>query len=95
MRLDPKQRKFLKESILRILPDATVYLFGSRTDDQRKGGDIDVLVIASRRLKFSENVDIHYEFERAFGEQKLDVVSYAEMDQDPFKQVALKGALPL
>ncbi len=95
MRLDPRQQDFLKKTIMGILPDATVYLFGSRTDDQRKGGDIDILVIASRKLNFSENVDIHYAFERTFGEQKLDVVSFAQCDQDPFKQVVLQGAMPL
>ncbi len=95
MRLDPRQHDFLKKTIVGILPDATVYLFGSRTDDQRKGGDIDILVIASRKLTFYENVDIHYEFERTFGEQKLDVLSYTTSDQDPFKQLVLQGALLL
>lgn len=45
MRLTPSQRVTLKSAITRFFgPAASVRLFGSRTDDRRRGGDYDVFV---------------------------------------------------
>ena len=45
MRVKTEHIKFLKRSIKKYLPDAAIYLIGSRADDGLKGGDIDILVI--------------------------------------------------
>jgi uncharacterized protein len=45
MRLSPEQVSVIRETIAReISPDARVWLFGSRTDDGRRGGDVDLYV---------------------------------------------------
>ncbi len=95
MRLESKKRSLLKQSIIKILPQAEIYLFGSRTDDTRKGGDIDLLILGDRTLTLSEQSDIRFEFERHFGEQKLDLVSMRHQDEDPFKTLILNEAIPL
>lgn len=41
MRLDSKTRVEIREAAERFF-GADVYLFGSRTDDARRGGDIDL-----------------------------------------------------
>ncbi len=95
IRLEPQQCALLKKSILSLLPDAAVYLFGSQVDPMRKGGDIDILVLAERRLTWVEVAQIRFEFESHFGEQKLDIVSMRVQDEDPFKTSILDKAVLL
>ena len=52
---------------------ASLYLFGSRTDVTKRGGDIDILLI-SKQLKRNDLSKIRWHFFREFGEQKLDIV---------------------
>jgi predicted nucleotidyltransferase len=45
MRLNPEQVSVIRESVAReISPDARVWLFGSRIDNGRRGGDVDLYV---------------------------------------------------
>ena len=43
MRLLEPQAKFLKDGLLEIQPESEVYPFGSRVDENVRGGDIDIL----------------------------------------------------
>lgn len=47
LRLTDKQLNAIRTEIQRVDPDGIVYLFGSRADDNRRGGDIDLFVEAS------------------------------------------------
>ena len=95
MRLADEKIRLLKSTILSILPSAKVYLFGSRVDDNKKGGDIDILIIADRTLNFIEEGQIERNFFKHYGAQKLDLVSFKETDKTPFKTVALMNAIQL
>ena len=95
MRLTDEKIRFLKSTILSILPNAKVYLFGSRVDDSKKSGDIDILIIADRTLDFIEEGQIERQFFKHYGAQKLDLVSFKESDNAPFKAVALMNAIQL
>ena len=45
MRLSPKQITAVKQTAAEVFgPEADIWLFGSRVDDERRGGDIDLLV---------------------------------------------------
>lgn len=89
MRLANDKIGHLKLSVKAILPNAKLYLFGSRTDDTKKGGDIDLLILGDRTLDFLEKATIEREFFRAFGEQKLDLISFEFSSDDVFKTIAL------
>jgi len=95
MRLAKNKIDRLKTSIIAIMPTAKIYLFGSRVDDTKKGGDIDLLILGERRLDFLEKATIEREFFRAFGEQKLDLVSFEFSSNDVFKDIALNEAIEL
>ena len=85
----------LVTQIKKYRPNARVYLFGSRTDDEARGGDIDILILDKETLNIRELSDIERTFWRAFGEQKLDLVCYPPDSEHPFKQLALLRAIPL
>ena len=44
MRLSKRLKASLIKSILESFGEVDIYLFGSRTDDSKKGGDIDIAV---------------------------------------------------
>ena len=44
MRLTGNEIKFIKETINKYLP-SKIYVFGSRLDDNKKGGDLDLYLI--------------------------------------------------
>jgi predicted nucleotidyltransferase len=59
MRLSEIERNSLEDAIKDV--DAEVYLFGSRVDNSKKGGDIDILVFSNENpLKLSQKIANHF-----------------------------------
>jgi len=73
MRLLEKEVNTLKTKLLELSSDAKLYLFGSRVDDSKYGGDIDLLII-SKQLTKKDLRMIRIDFFQQFGEQKLDIL---------------------
>ncbi len=44
MRLSPKERREIKTILCQLFGEVKIYIFGSRLDDTRRGGDIDIFV---------------------------------------------------
>ncbi len=95
MRIGEEQAGYLAATVRKILPNADVRLFGSRANDRARGGDIDILVVGDRRLTYQEKGAIKVAFWKRFGEQKLDVVSFAHTDRSSFKDVVVDDAIVL
>ena len=95
MRVKTEHIKFLKRSIKKYLPDAALYLIGSRANDELKGGDIDILVIDEKVLSGQEKRNIKLAFYKELGEQKLDIVSSKRDDRSVFKEIALLDSVKL
>ncbi len=75
MRLRASEVEAIKESFEAVFGDGTVYLFGSRTDDSRRGGDIDLFIETSDKSDlFSKKIRFLAKLKRAIGDQKIDVV---------------------
>ena len=79
MRLTEEQVNFIKSAVTGVLGQrAKVYLFGSRVDDSRRGGDIDLLINPGMGLSADEILDarlnIRSNLYRSMGERKIDIV---------------------
>ena len=68
-----------------------VYLFGSRLNDEKRGGDIDLLVRSTgekkgvlARIRMTARLKLH------LGDQKIDVIG--DHEDSPVVQEALKNA---
>lgn len=48
MRLTGLEVSAIKESVRSFDPEAKVFLFGSREDDSKKGGDVDLFILSER-----------------------------------------------
>ena len=72
MRLSQEEIRALREA-LDGLPVERVFLFGSRTDDARRGGDIDVLLYSCAPSAFMLAHEASSRFARAL-DAKLDVL---------------------
>ena len=56
--------------------DISVYLFGSRVDDGKRGGDIDLYIKSDKVIqdKLNKKIKFLVELEKKIGEQKVDLV---------------------
>ena len=51
-----------------------IFLFGSRVDDTKKGGDIDLYLVVENSNLFRKKLKFLAKIKRVIGEQKIDVV---------------------
>ena len=72
-------------------PDAEIYLFGSRAQDNLRGGDIDLL-IHSAKIDKHQLRKIKWQLLELLGEQKLDIILSADL-QEPFVRLILPTAI--
>lgn len=93
LRLSAEHQRLIARTIARRDPAAAVYLFGSRTDVQQRGGDIDLLVL-SKTLDIMDKLDILVDLHRELGEQKIDLILCPDPTQ-PFAQLALAEGIRL
>src|SRR3972149_4615427 len=87
MRLDTQEKEALRFALKDFRGKA--YLFGSRLDNTKKGGDIDILLIPEKKvtpLKLSLKVQTRF-FSRC--EESIDVVVYRDT---PFCREIIKNA---
>ncbi len=97
LRLTDSQIQTIKQATADIFgPEARVWLFGSRVDDSKRGGDID-LYLELPKIDEKEQKRLETRFwirlQRALGERRIDVVTHqAGTSLSPIqKQARLTG----
>lgn len=93
MRLKDFEREAIVSTVKSFDQDAHLYLFGSRVDDSRKGGDIDLLIM-SGKLGSNDKRAIKMKLYELIGEQKIDILIAAD-DSEPFVKIALETGVEL
>lgn len=95
MRLTPSQQAEIGRRIRqRIHPDARIWLFGSRVDDARRGGDVDLYVESSVapslvaegvcREELAETLNLH-----------VDLIVHEPDSASPISVIARRDGVPL
>ena len=79
MRLSKFEIDSIKEVTKSVFgEDATAILFGSRLDNNKKGGDIDLLIKCNKRISFAEKYQLKLKFlleiKKLIGDQRIDVL---------------------
>ena len=75
MRLSQRYIDVIKSRFKEFFNDGDIYLFGSRVDDSKKGGDIDLyLVLQEHKNLFEKKIKFLSRVKRELGEQKIDIV---------------------
>jgi uncharacterized protein len=86
MRLSKTEIEAISQTIRCLDDRARICLFGSRVDDAKKGGDIDLLIL-SEKLSESDRGTIRLRLHEKLGEQKIDIVIARDLS-DPFVRAA-------
>ena len=102
MRLTTEQAQAIRDSVTEVFGAAAqVWLFGSRVDDRRRGGDIDLLVrppadrATDPETAWRDKLRLLGQLERRLGERKIDVVLEAPDDPRPIVRIAHQTGIPL
>lgn len=76
MRIQEKEAHIIKNAVQNIFGQAAeVFLFGSRADDSKKGGDIDLYIETQTEENiFRKKIDLIRVLYKLLGEQKIDIV---------------------
>ena len=75
MRLSVIEIEIIKEITQKVYEkDAKVFIFGSRADDTKKGGDIDLYIETTKNATIQDKLNFLVDIENKMGEQKVDII---------------------
>jgi predicted nucleotidyltransferase len=105
MRLNNDQIQAIRQAATSAFGQGTsVWLFGSRVDDAKKGGDIDLLVCpqvrsaddgAGSQQTFMQKIKMLTLLERQLGERQIDIAVKQAQDMRPIVAVVYKTGIKL
>lgn len=92
MRLNSKEIQIIIRTAREIYGEGVaVYLFGSRTDNSKRGGDIDLLIrTSSPKRGILSRIRMRTQLKMALGDQKIDIIGDDE-DSVVAQEALLKG----
>lgn len=95
MRLQTKELNIIRQVAKEIYgSNVKVYLFGSRTDDSKRGGDIDLLVRTPQQKQgVLSRIRMIARLKELLGDQKIDVIG--DYEQSTVAEDALKQGILL
>lgn len=95
MRLSTAELQSVRSILGALDPNGRIYLYGSRTDDKRRGGDIDVYLQASRPIDLKTQLGTQYRLELACDTLVDLLVKNPEQAMQPIHQIAVEQGILL
>ena len=94
--MQESQKKSIIKAFKETFVDGKIILFGSRTDDTQRGGDIDLYLIPTKKFddEIKRKISFLVKLDNYIGEQKIDVVM-AKDNNRLIEQVALRDGIEL
>ena len=89
MRLSKKIINILQDNIKKSFGDVNIYLFGSRTDDNKRGGDIDIAIdtnLSRQDFRKKKSLFLAYLIRMDF-DYDIDVVNYNTNDELLYNEI--------
>lgn len=99
MRINELYQKTIKNTFKSVFGNGKIFLFGSRVDDSKRGGDIDLYIIpgddqlTSEEL-FEKKIKFLSKLQRYLGEQKIDVIIAKDKNR-PIEKSAIDSGIEL
>lgn len=91
MRLSPAEVDAIRSMLAAADAAGRIYLYGSRADDRRRGGDIDLFLDASRPIDLPTTLRLQYRLSRAC-DTHVDLLVKAPGEPElPIHQIARGG----
>jgi uncharacterized protein len=93
MRLNAAELQAIRDTLHAVDPHGRVYLFGSRADDRRRAGDIDIFLESAKPIDLKTAMQLQYRLSLAC-DTKVDLLVKSPGDSDmPIHQIARQGIL--
>ena len=92
MRITEHEKNAIVEAVRAVDPDAQVWLFGSRVDDSKKGGDIDIAIFSDKINKdVMQKIKVSQLIRDDIGEQRIDIVTTSNGKEAIFRLAVAEG----
>ena len=92
MRISEYEKDVIVSAVKSIDPNARVWLFGSRVDDSKKGGDIDIAIFSEEINKeVMKKIYVRRYICDKIGEQRIDIITTSDGKEAIFKLAITEG----
>lgn len=100
MRLTVEEIQGLNNAVKKYLSEYELRVYGSRTDDSKKGGDIDLLLIVgpdNLNTTLSIKHLLLVEMKNNIGDQKIDLTlcDAKKLQEEPFLSMVIKQSIDI
>ncbi len=94
VRLKEEEINVIKTTIKQFDPEAKIFIYGSRADLSKKGGDIDILII-SNKISLQEQLKIKAKLITRLGDRKIGLVIAKNPKETSFVEMIYNQAVEI
>jgi len=92
MRITEVEKNVIIDAVKNTDSNAKVWLFGSRVDDSKKGGDIDIAILSEKIDKdVMEKIKVRRSICDRIGDQKIDIITTSNGKEAIFRLAVEEG----